>query len=246
MLITSMVSYKSKRTWKPEDQLSALLRIASFNRSTSSRTRDTSRRPNSMLKSNTIEDTCKWELKPKRMLNLIIGRFGRDKLLSVSKSNVNGNSKTCMLQSEVHWTSSKWRMAAAELVAETSSTLTSIQRVPLTSTHSQLRMLPEPRTSNNTVMWTRTTQEMLFLIKSSTTIWRDTSTKSKSFVSETKWIEMRKIHWWVRTCSTALRERRPWNSWDLTGRTTSKIRIFSKELVASSNEHHRPPVKVYV
>ena len=136
-------------------------------------------------------------------------------------------------------------MVAAEQAKETSSIQTLTLRVLPICIHSQLRMLREPKTNTNTVMWTRVTLETPFWTKLSTTTWRDRSTKNKNFVSEIRWTEMLTNPWWVRTCSTASRERRQWSLWDLTGKPTWKIRTFLKEQAESSNENHNEKEQVY-
>lgn len=169
------------------------------------------------------------------MPKLIIDRFGKDKLLSVSKRQRSGSSKTCMLLLVVLWTSSKWTQVAEE-AKEMSSIQTWIQVEQPTFILSQLRMLLGQKTNMPTEKWIRMMQDKPYSVKFSTMTWNVRLTRSKSLASETRWIEMPTTHWWVKTCSTVWRERRQWKLWDLTGKLTSKIRSITKRPAQSLNE----------
>lgn len=236
MLITNMDFFKLRKTWKLEDQLLVLQSKDYSSKSKNWKIRDILRSQNSMLKSNTTRDICKWGHRPRKMLRMTTDKFGRDRLPKENKKIGTGSSKICMHQLVVPWTSFKWRTVAAEEVREMSSIqILTLLELP-TSIHSLLKTPIEQRTNMLTSKWTKRNQEMLWWTRWSTTAWRDKSTRSKSSNSVIKWICLPRILSWVKTCSTVSRERRQWNWWDLTGKPTSRTKNTSKTQALFSNE----------
>jgi len=236
MHIISMVFCKLRKTWEHEDQHSVLLSRDFWIKLMSLRTRDILKKLSSMLKLITIKNTYKWELKQRKMLRTTTKKFGKNRSLRESKKTENGNSKICMLQLVAHWILFKWRMDQAEEVREMSSIQILIQTDKLICIHSRSRMRTELKTSMPTNKWINLSLEMRYWIKSSTMIWRGRSTKSKNLDLVIKWTWAPKNPWWVKTCSTAWRERRRWSWWDHTGKQTSKTKSTSKKLALFLSE----------